>query len=160
LGTGLAFGVAAIVWLVPYQAWSQGSFGDQVLGGHYLTWYLLGAILPRLTALYAPLVSFLPWTLLAAAAPVWWRQSPDAGWERVAIVALGLAACVVLVRGVRLGAPTTGAVGLALAMAGILLVEGITYPIRYTRAFDVRPLTVAAAANVGPGGTVVGYPGL
>src|SRR5207249_4316958 len=252
LGTGLAFGVAAIVWLVPYQAWSQGSFGDQVLGGHYLTWYLLGAILPRLTALYAPLVSFLPWTLLAAAAPVWWRQSPDAGrrrvalwtatlwlliaisgnyrsrymlvvspglallaaefltaqlagrarrarnlaslvggvfavaaagasalspltrlvgnedrvyipeagWERVAIVALGLAACVVLVRGVRLGAPTTGAVGLALAMAGILLVEGITYPIRYTRAFDVRPLTVAAAANVAPGGTVVGYPGL
>ena len=252
LGTGLAFGVAAIVWLVPYQAWSQGSFGDQVLGGHYLTWYVLGAILPRLTALYAPLVSFLPWTLLAAAAPVWWRQSPDAGrrrvalwtatlwlliaisgnyrsrymlvvspglallaaefltaqlagrarrarnlallvggvfavaaagasalspltrlvgdedrvyipeagWERVAIVALGLAACVVLVRGVRLGAPTTGAVGLALAMAGILLVEGITYPIRYTRAFDVRPLTVAAAANVAPGGTVVGYPGL
>src|SRR5439155_1594961 len=71
LGTGLAFGVAAIVWLVPYQAWSQGSFGDQVLGGHYLTWYLLGAILPRLTALYAPLVSFLPWPLLAAAAPVW-----------------------------------------------------------------------------------------
>src|SRR5438094_101451 len=85
LGTGLAFGVAAIVWLVPYQAWSQGSFGDQVLGGHYLTWYVLGAILPRLTALYAPLVSFLPWTLLAAAAPVWWRQSPDAGRRRVAL---------------------------------------------------------------------------
>src|SRR5438034_9984086 len=77
---------------------------------------------------------------------------PEAGWERVAIDALGHAACVVLVRGVRLGAPTTGAVGLALAMAGILLVEGITYPIRYTRAFDVRPLTVAAAADVAPGG--------
>src|SRR5437016_9734833 len=85
LGAALAFGVVAIVWLVPYQARSQGSFGDQVLGGHYLTWYLLGAILPRLTALYAPLVSFFPWTLLAAAAPVWWRQSPDAGRRRVAL---------------------------------------------------------------------------
>jgi len=65
-----------------------------------------------------------------------------------------------LVRGVRLGAPVAGAVGLALAMAGILLVEGVAYPIRYTRAFDVRPLAAAAAANVLPGSTVVGYPDL
>src|SRR2546430_1490250 len=65
-----------------------------------------------------------------------------------------------VVRGVRLGAPLAGAVGLALAMAGILLVEGVAYPIRYPRAFDVRPLTAAAAANVPPGGTVVGYPDL
>jgi len=254
LGSVLAFGVATIVWLLPYQARSQGSFDDQVLTGHYLTWYLLGPILPRFTALWAPLPSFLPWTLLVAAAPFWWRQSPDAGrrrialwtatlwllvaisgnyrsryilvvfpglalltaefltarvtgparrvqtfaslaagvfalavaaaagvgrasllrlvhgedrayipeagWERVAIAALALVACAALVRGVRLGAPQSGAVGFALAVAGVLLVEGVAYPIRYTRAFDIRPLTVAAAANVAPGGTVVGYPGL
>src|SRR5438552_4237194 len=40
------------------------------------------------------------------------------------------------------------------------LFRSVAYPIRYTRAFDIRPLTVAAAANVAPGGTVVGYPGL
>src|SRR5438128_2430193 len=77
LGTVLAFGVVAIVWLVPYQAQSQGSFGDRVLGTDYLTWYLLGPILPRLTGFYAPLPSFLPWTLLLAAAPFAWRQAPD-----------------------------------------------------------------------------------
>src|SRR3989449_6263328 len=33
LGSVLAFGVAAIVWLLPYQARSQGSFDDQVLTG-------------------------------------------------------------------------------------------------------------------------------
>src|SRR3989449_5069854 len=85
LGSVLAFGVATIVWLLPYQARSQGSFDDQVLTGHYLTWYLLGPILPRFTALWAPLPSFLPWTLLVAAAPFWWRQSPDAGRRRIAL---------------------------------------------------------------------------
>src|SRR3989449_5589268 len=85
LGSLLAFGVATIVWLLPYQARSQGSFDDQVLTGHYLTWYLLGPILPRFTALWAPLPSFLPWTLLVAAAPFWWRQSPDAGRRRIAL---------------------------------------------------------------------------
>src|SRR5256885_1292486 len=245
-----AAGVAGVIAGGRLPWGSQGSFDDQVLTGHYLTWYLLGPILPRFTALWAPLPSFLPWTLLVAAAPFWWRQSPDAGrrrialwtatlwllvaisgnyrsryilvvfpglalltaefltarvtgparrgptlavapalavaaaagvgrasllrlvhgedrayipeagWERVAIAALALVACVALVRGVRLGAPPSGAVGLALAVAGVLLVEGVAYPIRYTRAFDIRPLTVAAAANVAPGGTVVGYPGL
>jgi 4-amino-4-deoxy-L-arabinose transferase-like glycosyltransferase len=251
LGFALMFGVTAIVWLAPYYVRSVGGFDDQVLRGHYVTWYLLGPVLPRLTAFYAPLPAFLPWTLFLVAAPFWWRQSPDAGrrrialwtvtlwvliavsgnyrsrymlvifpglalltaefltarvtgraqralnraslgcavfvvaaaavmlsplvgavenedrayipdsgWEQAAIVILALAACVALVRGVRLGAPVAGAVGLALAMAGILLVEGVAYPIRYTRAFDVRPLAAAAAANVPPGGTVVGYPDL
>jgi 4-amino-4-deoxy-L-arabinose transferase-like glycosyltransferase len=250
-GIALTFGVAALVWLAPYQVRSVGSFDDQVLRGHYVTWYLFGPVLPRLTAFYAPLPAFLPWTLLLAAAPLWWRQSPDAGrrrialwtvtlwvlvaisgnyrsrymlvvfpglalltaefltarlsgrarqalnlaalgcavlavlvaavilsplmrmvenedrayvpdsgWEQAAIVALALAACAGLVRGVRRGAPVAGVVGLALAMAGILLVEGVAYPIRYTRAFDVRPLTAAAAANVVQSGTVVGYPDL
>jgi len=251
LGLALTFGVAAIVWLAPYHVRSAGAFDDHVLRGHYVTWYLLGPVLPRFTAFSAPLSAFLPWTLLLVAAPLWWRESPDPGrrrialwtatlwgliaisgtyrsrymlvvlpglalvtaefltarvrgrarraldlaslacavlavlvagvmlsplvrmvenedrayvpdsrWEQAAIGALALAACAGLVRGVRLGAPLAGAVGLALAMAGILLVEGVAYPIRYTRAFDVRPLTAAAAANVPPGGTVVGYPDL
>src|SRR2546428_294833 len=55
LGIVLTLGVAAIVWLAPYQIWSQGSFDDRVLGGDYIRWYLLGPLLPRVTALYAPL---------------------------------------------------------------------------------------------------------
>jgi 4-amino-4-deoxy-L-arabinose transferase-like glycosyltransferase len=85
---------------------------------------------------------------------------PEAAWERTVIVVLMLVAGWALVRAVRYHALTSGAVGLALAVAGILIVEGLTYPIRYARWFDVRPLAAAAAADVPSGGTVVGYPDL
>jgi 4-amino-4-deoxy-L-arabinose transferase-like glycosyltransferase len=248
--------VAAAVWLVPYHLQSSGGFGHTVISGHYVTWYLLGPMLSRLERLAVPLGAFLPWTLLLAAAPWWWRQHPDparrriaiwtltiwlltalsgnfrsrymlpllpglalltadlvtgptggragravrwaallcgastlgtavvvaspalldavartlpaedrtflpaAAWERALVSALALGATAALVLGARRRAAWHGAVGLAVGMAGILVVVGATYPARYTRAFDVRPLAAAAAASVPADGVVVGHPDL
>ena len=249
LGAALILGVAAVVWLGPYHAASAGRFGNRVLVGHYLHWYVLGPLGSRLEALATPVVAFLPWTLFLVMAPVWWRQQPDAGrrrvllwtatlwvlaavsgnsrtryllpvfpglalltaelltaqlagraqravrlaayvcaafalvvavmvatplarlatgndhiyvpdgpWERTAIVVLTLAGGAALMLGARRGAFVAGAVWLALALAVVLVIEGITYPARYTRVYDLRPLASAVARHVPPTGLVLGHP--
>jgi 4-amino-4-deoxy-L-arabinose transferase-like glycosyltransferase len=256
LGLGAMLVVAAVVWMVPYQLRSAGSFGGQVLGGHYVTWYMMGSLLGRLESLAEPLAAFMPWTVLLAAAPLWWRQSPDAGrrrvvlwtatlwvlvaasgnfraryvlpvlpglalltadvvtapvagraaralraaalvasvlavavavavsvpalqpliaralipedrtylptapWERTAMAVFALGAAGALLLGVRRRAVWIGTVGLGLGMAGMLIVQGITYPVRYTRAFDVRGLTAAAVAGLPPDAVVFAHPDL
>lgn len=255
-GLGAMLAVAAVVWLAPYHLRSAGRFGQQVVGGHYVTWYMMGSLMGRLESLGEPLVAFLPWTVLLAAAPLWWRQSPDAarrrvalwtatlwvlvalsgnfraryvlpvlpglalltaelvtapvtgraarvlrwaalactalalvtavvvslralhpvvaralipedrvylptaGWEQTVLAVLALAAAAALVLGLRWRAVWIGAVGLGLAIAGMLVVEGMTYPPRYTQAFDVRPLADAASAGLPPDGVVIGHPDL
>ena len=249
VGGALMLVAAAVVWLGPYSAASSGHFGNRVLVGHYLTWYLLGPMLSRLAALATPILAFLPWMLFVAAAPFWWRQAPSddrrrliawtatlwvlaavsgnararyllpvfpglalltaefltapvtgralralrgaaytaaalalgvvamittrgarrlvgpehpyvpaAHWEQAAITLLALGAAAALIVSARRGAPGRGALGLALAMAGVLVIVGITYPPRYTRMFDLRPMAAAIAANVPPNGTVLGHP--
>lgn len=256
LGLGAMLGIAAAVWLLPYQLHSVGRFSHQVLGGHYVTWYLLGSLLDRLAGLTEALAAFLPWTVLLAAAPLWWRQHPDPARRRVVLwtatlwVLIGLSgtfrsryvlpilpglalltaevvtapvtgraaralrwamlACAVVAaviavvlwnpsapRGLTLGlspedrtylpsgtaeraamallalagagtlvvaarrrAAWAGAVGLGLALAGMLVIEGLRYPVRYTRAFDIRPLAAAATAGLPPDGVVFGHPDL
>lgn len=249
MGGALMLASAAVVWLGPYSQASSGQFGNRVLVGHYLTWYLLGPMLSRLGALATPFLAFLPWMLFVAAAPFWWRQSPSpdrrriiawtaslwvlaavsgnararyllpvfpglalltaefltapvtgralralrvasysaagvavvtavvimtrlarklaasehpyvptARWEQAAITVLALAAAAALIVAARRGVPIRGALGLALAMAGVLVIIGITYPARYTQNFDLRPMAAAITANVPPSGTVLGHP--
>src|SRR6185295_17073523 len=83
MGEALMLVAATAVWLGPYSAASAGHFGDRVLVGHYLTWYLLGPMLSRLGALATPFLAFLPWMLFVAAAPFWWRQSPSPDRRRI-----------------------------------------------------------------------------
>ena len=71
---------------------------------------------------------------------------------------LAVAAAAALTIAARRGVPARGAIGLALAMAGVLVITGITYPARYTQAFDLRPMAAAITANVPPSGTVLGHP--
>src|SRR5207249_759588 len=85
LGLGAVLVIAAAVWLVPYQLHSVGRFSHQVLGGHYVTWYLLGSLLERFEGLTEAVAAFLPWTVLLAAAPLWWRQNPDPARRRVVL---------------------------------------------------------------------------
>jgi 4-amino-4-deoxy-L-arabinose transferase-like glycosyltransferase len=255
-GLGAMLAVAVVVWLVPYHLRSAGRFAHQVLGGHYVTWYMLGSLAGRLGGFAEPLGAFLPWTVLLAAAPLWWRQHPDsarrrvvlwtatvwvlvalsgnfrsryvlpvlpglalltaelvtapiagragrvlrwagwiaaglalaiavvvalsplhpivaraliaedraylptARWERTAMAVLALAAAAALVLGSRRRAAWLGATGLGLAMAGMLVVEGVTYPLRYAQAFDIRALAAAARTGLPPDGIVIGHPDL
>ena len=256
LGLGAMLVIAAAVWLVPYQLHSVGRFSGQVLGGHYVTWYVLGSMVDRLEGLSEPLPAFLPWTVLLAAAPFWWRQNPDparrrvvlwtatvwvliglsgtfrsryvlpvlpglalltaevltapvtgraaralrwamlscaalaamitlALWspavqraltvglspedrtylpsgagERALMALLALAAAASLALAARRHAARVGAIALGLALAGMLVIEGFRYPVRYTRAFDIRPLAAAAAAGLPRDGVVFGHPDL
>ena len=256
LGAVVIIVVAGVLWLVPYHVHSAGAFQGKVITGHYVTWYTVGSIAGRLESLMEPLIVFLPWTVLLAAAPVWWRQSPDparrrvilwtatlwllismsghfraryvlpvlpglalltadvvtapiagraeralraaalvasllavviavvdsvpalqpviaralmpedraylptAAWERAVLAVFALGAAAALVVGVRRRAVRIGAVGLGLALAGMFIVLGITYPPRYTHAFDIRPLSAAAVAGLAPNGVVFGHPDL
>jgi 4-amino-4-deoxy-L-arabinose transferase-like glycosyltransferase len=83
---------------------------------------------------------------------------PEAWWETAAIAALAMAAGVVLVVAARRNAFAAGAVAFGLALGGILIVEGITYPARYARAYDVRALASVAASHAPPGASIIAHP--
>lgn len=85
---------------------------------------------------------------------------PDTSWERGLIVALLATAAVVVAPAARRDAHAAAAVAVALVVGAVLAVEGVTYPSRYAREFDVRALAAAAAAHTPPDGTVIGHPDL
>src|SRR5262249_21212020 len=86
LGAAIVLGIAAIVWLVPYQVRSAGAFEGKGITGHYVTWYgAAGSVSGRLESFAEPLIVFMPWTLLLAAAPFWWRQNPDPARRRIVL---------------------------------------------------------------------------
>jgi 4-amino-4-deoxy-L-arabinose transferase-like glycosyltransferase len=239
---------AAVVWFAPYVLQSEGRFVSRVLVGHYAPWYFSGGLVPRLGQAAQLLVNFLPWTILLAAAVVWWPRHPDPGrrwlgaatlslaivlglsgtqraryllpiypglallvadfvanagtrgggrplrigaWtvagltalvalvgpflvdrlagddsayipdsrvELVVIAALVLAAAVVLAVAAHRGTFVTGTAGAAVLIAAALVLVGVTYPIRYTRFNDLRPLAEAAARHTPPGAAVVAHP--
>jgi 4-amino-4-deoxy-L-arabinose transferase-like glycosyltransferase len=85
---------------------------------------------------------------------------PDATWERavVAIAAVlgGGAALLLLAR--RALVPATAA--LAVTMAGVMAVEGVAFPVRYARMYDLRPIAAAVAREAAGGAAIVGHPDL
>jgi 4-amino-4-deoxy-L-arabinose transferase-like glycosyltransferase len=256
VGAAVVLVLVSALWLVPYQLRAAATFRNKTITEDYMGRYMVGSIAGRLQSLTEPLVVFLPWTLLLAAAPVWWRQSrdparrrivvwtatlwvlfamtgrfrsryvlpvlpglalltahvimapvagraaralrwasivasvaavataivlavpalqpvlarafvpeervffPTAPWERATIAAFALGAAATLVVGVRARAIRIGAIGLGLGVAGMMVVLGLTYPTRYTRAFDVRPLAAAAITGLPPDAVVYGHPDL
>jgi 4-amino-4-deoxy-L-arabinose transferase-like glycosyltransferase len=257
LGAAVVLGASSVVWLVPYHVRSAGAFQGKVITGHYVSWYAAaGSLSGRLESFTEPLIVFLPWTLLLAAAPFWWRQRPDparlriilwtatlwllfamsghfraryilpvlpglalltadvvtapvtgraervlrwgalaaavfaiviavlvsvpalqpvmagaliaedraylpaAAWERAVLAIFALGAAAALILGVRGRAVRRGAVGLGLALTGMFIVLGITYPPRYTQTFDIRPLSAAAAAGLPADAPIFGHPDL
>jgi 4-amino-4-deoxy-L-arabinose transferase-like glycosyltransferase len=256
VGTVVILVPVSVVWLIPYHLRSAGDFQHKVITEDYMTWYMVGSIPGRLQSLAEPLIVFLPWTLLLAAAPVWWRQRrdparrriilwtatlwlllamsghfrsryllpvlpglalltadvitapvadraaralrwaaalasvfavvvaivvavptlqsgvarlltpedrtylPTAPWERAVLAAFAVGAAVSLVVGMRGRAMGLGAIGLGMGLAGMFIVLGITYPTRYTRTFDIRPLAAAALVGLPPDAIVYGHPDL
>ncbi len=83
---------------------------------------------------------------------------PPAGWPRgviAALVAAGPAAALGLFAARRSGVVAT--VVLALALGGILIVEGWTYPGRYADRSNIRGFTAAAAERLPPDARVITY---
>ncbi len=83
---------------------------------------------------------------------------PDAPLE-VAVIA-GLAAATGLAAVLGAWRWRHGAVAVAAGLGGILLVQGLTYPGRYARDNDVRPLASVAARHAPSNAVVVAYPDL
>jgi hypothetical protein len=83
---------------------------------------------------------------------------PAAGWERVLACGLAVAglggASVFVARGAGFGATTV----LALALGGILLIEGWGYPARFAQSSNIRGFTTAMAALLAPDARVLAYP--
>jgi 4-amino-4-deoxy-L-arabinose transferase-like glycosyltransferase len=85
--------------------------------------------------------------------------TPTAGWERWVVSGLvlaGLAAALWILarRGSGLGATAA----LALALGGILLIEGWTYPGRYAERTNIRGFTAAVAARLPRDAHVLAHP--
>jgi 4-amino-4-deoxy-L-arabinose transferase-like glycosyltransferase len=83
---------------------------------------------------------------------------PDSRIELAVIVVLALGAALSQALGARRATFVTGTVGAALLIAVGMVVEGATYPRRYARDNDLRPLAEAVARHTPPGGAVVAYP--
>ncbi len=83
---------------------------------------------------------------------------PDGAAELALLVAILAAAALATLAAAWRGAFATGAAAAAVLFLGILLVEGVGYPRRYSRDNDLRPLAEAATRYAGPTGVIVAYP--
>jgi 4-amino-4-deoxy-L-arabinose transferase-like glycosyltransferase len=83
---------------------------------------------------------------------------PGSSIELAVIVALVLGAALSQVVAARHRAFAAGTVIAALLVWGVMLLEGVTYPLRYAPANDLRPLAAAAAQGTPAGSAIVAYP--
>jgi 4-amino-4-deoxy-L-arabinose transferase-like glycosyltransferase len=83
---------------------------------------------------------------------------PDETSERALVVALLATSAVGAVVAARRAAFVAGGIVVALGIGAILTVEGVRYPARFAREFDVRPIAAAAGALTPPGTPVAVYP--
>jgi 4-amino-4-deoxy-L-arabinose transferase-like glycosyltransferase len=154
-GLGAMLVVAIVVWIVPYHFGSSGTFSHDVLGGHYVTWYMLGSLVGRLQSLAVPLGAFMPWTVLLLAAPRWWRDQPDAARRRVALWTATMWVLVALSGNFRSRYVLPVLPGLALLTA-----ELVTAPLTPGAARGMRRAALACAAFTVVAAVVVATPAL
>lgn len=83
---------------------------------------------------------------------------PPPGWPRAVVAALAVAGSAAALG--RLAVRRSGVVAtlvLALALGGILIVEGWTYPARYAERTNIRGFTAAVAERLPPDARVITY---
>lgn len=83
---------------------------------------------------------------------------PDTHAEIALIVALLVATGLAALAAARREAFVRGGLVVALGVGAILMIEGVRYPARFAREFDVRPIAAAASALTPPGSPVRVYP--
>lgn len=119
---------------------------------------VLAAFLGAALLVVLALVVVLLWLPMGASLRGPSTFMPAAGWERGLACGLALAglagAGVLAARGAGFGATAV----LALALGGILLIEGWGYPARFTESSNIRGFTTAMAAHLTPDARVLAYP--
>jgi 4-amino-4-deoxy-L-arabinose transferase-like glycosyltransferase len=85
---------------------------------------------------------------------------PDTMGERALSSALVLGAALASLIALRRRAFAAVGLSVALGVGGVLVIEGVCYPARFARDFDVRPLATAARRLTPPGVAVAAYPDL
>jgi 4-amino-4-deoxy-L-arabinose transferase-like glycosyltransferase len=119
---------------------------------------VLAAFLSAALLVVLALVVILLWLKMGAGLRSPSTFMPAAGWERVLACGLAVAglggASVLAARGAGFGATTV----LALALGGILLIEGWGYPARFAQSSNIRGFTTAMAAHLAPDSRVLAYP--
>jgi 4-amino-4-deoxy-L-arabinose transferase-like glycosyltransferase len=83
---------------------------------------------------------------------------PDTLGERSLAVAVLLGSALAAIAVLRHRAFAAVGLAVALGVGGVLVIEGVRYPGRFARDFDVRPLTTAARRLTPPGAAVAAYP--
>ncbi len=83
---------------------------------------------------------------------------PSASWERWTVPLLAVAGSGGALIALRSGRGAAAATSLALALAAVLAVEGVTYPARHSRWFDVRSFADGVNARLPTGSPVMAYP--
>ncbi|MGH7356999.1 MAG: hypothetical protein ACRELS_20780, partial [Candidatus Rokuibacteriota bacterium] len=83
---------------------------------------------------------------------------PDSTAEIALLMALLVAAAIAAVVAARRAAFVAAGLAVALAVGVVLLAEGVRYPARFARDFDVRPIAAAAGDLTPPGTAVAVYP--
>ena len=118
----------------------------------------LGASLGLTLLIVLALVVILLWLPIGAGARAPSTFMPSAGWERGLACGLALAglaaAGVLMIRGAGLGATAA----LAMALGGILLIEGWGYPPRFAESSNIRGFTAAMAGHLAADARVLAYP--
>jgi 4-amino-4-deoxy-L-arabinose transferase-like glycosyltransferase len=84
------FAAVTLSWLAPYLSAGTGSFGETVLWGDWLSWYL-GVPVPRRVGLFLlhGLLGFLPWSVMLplGVAHLWRsRRDPAARWALLSLL--------------------------------------------------------------------------
>ncbi len=119
---------------------------------------LLVAILAGLLVVVAGLVVVLLWLPIGAPLRAPSTFMPAEGWERYVACALAVAgvagALLMMLRAAGFGAAVT----LAVALGGILLIEGWGYPGRYAESTNILGFTAALAATLEADSRVLAYP--
>jgi hypothetical protein len=107
-----------------------------------------------MAAAAAGMVPFLPTILVGDDR----AYLPDGLLERMVIVTLVVAVAASLAIAAWRQAFVTGTVAATLLIAAVMILEGVSYPVRYARANDLRPLAEAAARLTPPGTAVIAHP--
>ena len=159
LATGLSGTFRARYLLVVYPAFALLTAEFAATAGHRRG----GRLLTVALAATAVLIAFFPVAVSTIPGLVTGVDRvfvPEAWWERGTLMMVAIVGALVALIALRRDAPVRAMLTLVITVSTLLAVEGVTYPTRYTRAYDLRPLAEIVQRGDATGAPVIGHPDL